>query len=237
VIARAVGRFLALCLVALPVASCTSVTTSTQEVTAPWTSDRVEALPSPGNLEDVTLAQALAKRRSVREFAPDPITGEQEAALMWAAQGQTAEWGGRTAPSAGALYALEVYLVTAEGIWHYVPDGHRGQWRETTAAGASVAEGVGQDAARSAPAVMVITGSPDRLRPTYGDRAERYTYLEAGHSAQNVLLAATALGLGAVPIGAFDQEAVAAALGLPDAEVPIYAIPVGVPENVASEMQ
>jgi SagB-type dehydrogenase family enzyme len=93
-----------------------------------------------------------------------------------------------------------------------------------------VAAAVGQEAAVDAPALIVVTGTPERLRDRYGDRSERYTLLEAGHSAQNMLLAATALGLGAVPIGAVDDGAVGAALGLPAGESVMYVIPVGTPD-------
>jgi len=194
-----------------------------------WAFDRVEDLPDAGTLDDGLLVDALTNRRSVREFAPDPITAEQSAGLLWAAQGMTADWGGRTAPSAGALYPLEVYLVTDDDVRHYVPDGHQVQVRDSTEARTAVAEAVGQDSALDATALIVITGTPDRLKPKYLLRAERYTLMEAGHAAQNLLLAATALGLGGVSIGAFDAGAVARALDLPYGEDPIYVLPIGVP--------
>ena len=231
----AVGRLLAvaLCVMAPLVAGCTSTPFLSETVEDAWAFDRVEDLPDAGPLNDVTLAEALTQRRSARDFTTDPLTVEQAAALLWAAQGMTAPWGGRTAPSAGALYALDVYLVTADGIRHYLPDGHRAQVRDSVTALAAVADAVGQDSAASAPTLLVITGTPDRLKPKYLLRAERYTYMEAGHAAQNVLLAATALGLGGVPIGSFDQADAAGALGLPDGAEPIYVIPIGVPATDA----
>ncbi len=148
---------------------------------------------------------------------------------MWAAQGETAPWGGRTAPSAGALYPLDVYLVTGDAVRHYLPATHEAQVRETSTALAAVADAVGQDAAAAAPALFVITGTPDRLKPKYLLRAERYTYLEAGHAAQNVLLAATALGLAGVSIGSFDQAAPSRRWRCRTGQEPIYVIPLGVP--------
>jgi SagB-type dehydrogenase family enzyme len=189
------------------------------------------ALPEPGDLGGVTLADALAARRSVRQFGEAPLTDQQVSALLWAAQGVTSASGGRTAPSAGALYPLEVYVVTDGTVLHYLPDGHRAESRESATVRAGVADAVGQEAARAAPAVVVIAAVPARVEPKYGGRAERYLLLEAGHAAQNLLLAATALGLGAVPIGAFGDEALARALDLPPGEETVYAIPVGPPSG------
>jgi SagB-type dehydrogenase family enzyme len=220
---------IALCLLAPWLAGCTSTPYVTPETPAAWAFDSIEALPEVGDLDGVTLKRALAARRSVRDVEPTPLTSEQQAALLWAAQGQTADWGGRTAPSAGALYPLEAYLVTADAIRHYVPAAHQAQVRRTAHALTDVAGAVGQPAALDAPALVVITGTPDRLKSKYLLRAGRYTLMEAGHAAQNVLLVSTALGLGSVPIGAFSPTAVASALALPEGEEPLYVIPVGVP--------
>ena len=88
--------------------------------------------------------------------------------LLWAAQGVTSDEGGRTAPSAGALYPLEVYVVTEDAVLHYLPDGHRAESRESATVRLAVADAVGQDAARAAPAVIVIAGVPARVEPKYG---------------------------------------------------------------------
>ncbi len=124
-----------------------------------------------------------------------------------------------------------MYVVTEAAVLHYLPDGHRAETRESATVRSAVADAVGQDAARAAPAVVVIAGVPARVEPKYGGRAERYVLLEAGHAAQNLLLAATALGLGAVPIGAFGDDALARALDLPPGEETVYAIPVGQPSG------
>jgi SagB-type dehydrogenase family enzyme len=178
---------------------------------------------------DSQLENLLAARRSVRGFAADDLTDEQVGRLLWAAQGVTSDSGGRTAPSAGALYPLELFVVTSSGVDHYLPEGHRTEQtagadlREELAAAA-----LDQEALHSAPAVFVIAAEYARTETRYGDRAERYVHLEAGHAAQNLLLQAVDLGLGAVPIGAFDDAAVQEVLGLPTEWVPLYLIPVGV---------
>jgi len=67
-------------------------------------------LPEPKLKSDTSIEEALFNRRSVREYSKEALSIEEVSQLLWAAQGITAEWGGRTAPSAGGLYPLEVYL-------------------------------------------------------------------------------------------------------------------------------
>ncbi|MFP3914434.1 MAG: SagB/ThcOx family dehydrogenase [Actinomycetota bacterium] len=187
-------------------------------------------LPAPEGEGTVTLEQALVERRSIREFTDRPLTDAQIGQLLWAAQGQTAEWGGRTAPSAGALYPLDVYVAVPDGVFHYRPDEHAlARMGEGGAREALSEAAAGQETVAGAPAVFVITGEYARTEVRYGDRAVRYVHLEAGHAAQNLLLQATALSLGAVPIGAFDDEAVRETLRLPPGYAPLYLIPVGTP--------
>jgi SagB-type dehydrogenase family enzyme len=191
---------------------------------------RVLELPPPRTGGDLSLEEALATRRSHREFTDEALSMQDLSQLLWAAQGLTAPWGGRTAPSAGALYPLEVYVATPDGLYHYLPDGHRvealaGGDRRSTLARAAL----GQDAVADAAAVVVVTAVYARTEGKYGDRAQRYVHLEAGHAAQNVLLQAVSLGLGAVPIGAFDDRAVQEVLELPADHEPLYLIPVGHP--------
>jgi SagB-type dehydrogenase family enzyme len=135
----------------------------------------------------------------------------------------------RTAPSAGALYPLELYVATAGGFYHYEPSEHRldlhseGDLRPVLYR-ASLA----QDSVREAPAVFVIAAVYERTERKYGrERAPRYVHLEAGHAAQNILLQAVALGLGGVPIGAFQDEQVQMVFSLPRDHRPLYLIPIG----------
>jgi SagB-type dehydrogenase family enzyme len=226
---RSIAAAAAGCLLALGLAGCAPSAAPAPEASARPGFGAATALPAASDLGDVTLAGALATRRSVREFRDESLSDQQVSDLLWAAQGITAEWGGRTAPSAGALYPLEVYVVTDDGVLHYLPDGHRVEARESATVRLAVSDAVGQEAASLAPAVVVITAVPARVERKYAGRAERYLLLEAGHAAQNLLLAATALGLGAVPIGAFGDDALAQALDLPAGEQTVYAIPVGTP--------
>jgi SagB-type dehydrogenase family enzyme len=187
-------------------------------------------LPEPSPAGDVSLEEAIAGRRSVREFTAEPLTWQEVSQLLWAAQGVTDPRGLRAAPSAGALYPLEVYVVLPEGVYHYLPQTHAinavldGDRRENL-----WEAGLRQDALRGAAAVFVIAGVYERTEGKYGERAERYVEMEAGHAAQNLLLQAVALELGAVPIGAFYDDQVQSALALPADHRPLYLIPVGHP--------
>lgn len=186
-------------------------------------------LPTPRLSGEMSLEGALAQRRSVRTFGEKALTDAEIGQLLWAAQGITRPQGYRTAPSAGALYPLELYVATASGVYHYTPDGHLlGAIQDGDAREAIFRAALNQEPVRDAPAVFAITAVYERTAAKYGaERGQRYVHLEAGHAAQNLLLQAVALGLGAVPIGAFDDEGVQDALGLPPDHMPLYLIPVG----------
>jgi SagB-type dehydrogenase family enzyme len=189
-------------------------------------------LPAPRRSGATSLEDAIARRRSVRDFAARALTNEQIGQLLWAAQGMTNRAQGlRAAPSAGALYPLEVFVVSATGTYLYEPNAHAlvrvrgGDLRGPLARAAA-----DQPSVRQAPVDLVIAALVARTRLKYGDRAERYVALEAGHAAQDVLLEATALGLGAVPVGAFDDQDVRRVLGLQVGEMPLYLLPIGYPK-------
>jgi SagB-type dehydrogenase family enzyme len=187
-----------------------------------------EALPAPELTGTTTVEESLAARRSVRDFAPVPLTEAELAQILWAAQGTTTSDGRRTAPSAGGLYPLEIYVATPESFVHYLPDGHRIERVEDRDLRADLARlAAGQEWIADAGAVLVVVGVIARTAAKYGDRAERYVILEAGHSAQNILLQAAALGLGTTVVGAFDDAAVHELLGLPIGHVVYELIPVG----------
>jgi SagB-type dehydrogenase family enzyme len=190
-------------------------------------------LPPPVRSSGVALEEALSNRRSMREYADEPLTTAELGQLLWAAQGITNERGFRTAPSAGALYPLEVYLLTAEGVFHYEPQHHRLRlMSQDDARPALYQAALQQDPVRKASAVFVVAAVYARTVQKYGEeRSPRYVHMEAGHAAQNLLLQATALGLGSVPIGAFHDQQVQKALGLPADHQPLYLIPVGHPRN------
>jgi SagB-type dehydrogenase family enzyme len=188
-------------------------------------------LPSPGQNGGMNLTGALARRRSVRAFSDQPLTDQQLSQLLWAAQGITDGEGHRTAPSAGALYPLEVYVAMAIGVYHYEPRARQlSRILDRDPRPALYQAALRQEAIREAPVVFVITAVYARTEQRYGvERGTRYVHLEAGHAAQNVLLQATALGLGAVPIGSFSDSEIRTVLTLPEDHAPLYLIPVGKP--------
>ncbi len=191
------------------------------------------ALPSPARSGRMSLEEALARRRSVREFSNKPLSNQQLSQLLWAAQGITHPEGLRTAPSAGALYPLELYILSAAGFYRYDPQRHELQRRsERDLRPALYRAALEQESVRDAPAVFVITAVYARTARKYGSvRSPRYVHMEAGHAAQNLLLQAVALGLGAVPIGAFNDAGVQQLLGLAAEEQPLYLIPTGHPRS------
>jgi SagB-type dehydrogenase family enzyme len=188
----------------------------------------VISLPLPREQGPLSLEQAIARRRSVRSFTDQGLTDVELSQLLWAAQGITDPRGFRAAPSAGALYPLELYVVSIAGFYHYQPQGHQLELLTEEDLRLAVWKvGLEQNALRDAPVVFLIAAVFQRTAAKYGARAERYVYLEAGHAAQNLLLQAMALGLGAAPIGAFHDDELQVALSLPADHKPLYLIPVG----------
>lgn len=189
-------------------------------------------LPEPKYESDTSLEEALLKRRSIREYSGENLTIEEVSQLLWAAQGITSKWGGRTAPSAGALYPLEVYLVVgdveglAQGVYKYIPERNElekvieGDLRQELAE-ASLKQKCVEDAAID----LVFTAVYERTTSKYGDRGIRYVRMEVGHASQNVYLQAISLDLGCVVIGAFDDNKVKEIMGIK--ADPLCIMPVG----------
>ncbi|NNE74705.1 MAG: SagB/ThcOx family dehydrogenase [Acidimicrobiales bacterium] len=187
-------------------------------------------LPEPDQLGTTSLEASLRERRSAREFASTELPLAQLAQLFWAGQGVTDANGHRTAPSAGALYPLELYAVTETTVSHYLPDGHRLEQRPDPRPWPELADAAfAQSFIGDAPTVLVISGVVERTEARYGAVASDLMNREAGHAAQNILLQAAALELATVPVGGFDPARVARLLGLPPGEEVLYLIPVGVP--------
>ncbi|KPJ68190.1 MAG: hypothetical protein AMJ43_00695 [Coxiella sp. DG_40] len=186
-------------------------------------------LPKPQINKTSYLDQAIQQRRSVRSFKDKELTLNQISQLLWATQGITdSKRGLRSAPSAGALYPLTIYLVKKDGVWQYDVNNHSiklivsGDLRKKLAQAA-----LGQDAINEAPLNIVITADYKKITPKYHERGIRYTHIETGHAAQNLILEAVAMGLGSVTIGAFYDEQVKSLLRLPGDEVALYIIPIG----------
>lgn len=194
---------------------------------------RPEPLPEPRLAGPISVEEAVAERRSVRSFADEPLTRQEISQLCWAGQGITdAKRGLRASPSAGALYPIELYVLTAEEVAHYVPKGHRLELHQPGDLRPALRwAALDQEAITDAPACVVITAVVERTARKYGERAERYCFMEAGHVAQNVFLQAAALGLAGVPIGAFEDDRVAAMLKLPKDHRPLYLLPLGHPSE------
>ncbi len=201
----------------------------------PVATGRTVTLPPPDRVGSTTLERALSARRSIREYADRALPLADIGQLVWASQGRNDPSGaGRTAPSAGALYPLSVYVVAGRvtgltaGVYRYDVTSHRlqeiagGDRRDDLAQAA-----LGQDPVRRAPAVLVIAGEYAVTATKYGDRTARFVHLEAGHAGQSLALTAAARGLGTVPIGAFEDDRLAGVLSLPDGQVPLALWPVG----------
>jgi SagB-type dehydrogenase family enzyme len=188
-------------------------------------------LPPPDSLGGPPFALALSQRRSTREFAARELDWSSIGQLLWAAQGITGDAAGlRAAPSAGALYPLEIDAVTRGGVFRYLPARHVLQRRVARDLRADLAHAALEQAfIAAAPCVFAIAAVAARTTRKYGSRGVRYVHIEAGHAAQNLLLAAQALGLAGVPVGAFDDESVARVLRCARDEEPLYLLPIGWP--------
>jgi SagB-type dehydrogenase family enzyme len=197
-------------------------------------------LPAPRTAGEMSVEQALSERRSRRNFQDTAISAEQLSQILWAAYGITqprpdAQRGGlRTTPSAGAIFPLQIYVVIGNvegiepGVYRYISEEHKivqivaGDVRNALADAA-----LGQNSVRNAPAIVAYSADFAVMLPRYGERGIMYTYIEVGHSAQNVYLQAEALGLGTVAVGALVDDDVAEVLNLPENETPLYLMPFG----------
>jgi SagB-type dehydrogenase family enzyme len=217
---------------------CSVQTAPAAEPPATNTSPAMIQLPQPSQESKTSLESTLRQRRSVREFNRQPLTLAEVSQLLWAAQGMTSPDGKRTAPSAGALYPLEVFVVAGNvdglpaGIYRYRSGGHQlARVAEGDKRAAISSAALEQDWMKDAPATIVIVAVPERTERKYGRRAERYVHIETGHAAQNVQLQAVALGLGSVVVGAFDDARVKELLALGGSEQPLCLMPVGQPHR------
>lgn len=196
-------------------------------------------LPPPRQKGDISMEEAMAGRRSVRDFTPEPILVTQLSQILWAAQGiADNRWKYKTVPSAGATYPLEIFVACGkqavaeidEGVYHYHTDSHslsqhyRGDIRPELARAA-----LAQEFIYEAPIDIIICAEYRRTLMRYGNRGERYVHLEAGHAGQNIYLQSTALGLATVAIGAFHDQQVRDVLRLDKKYTPLYIMPVGRP--------
>lgn len=197
--------------------------------------DQQIVLPAPQTQGSMSVEEAMANRRSTRNFSADSLTLQEVSQILWAAQGITETRRNlRTAPSAGATYPLEVFLVSGNidglepGLYRYVPLEHSLHRKGSEDLRDRLySQALNQSPVRHAPAVIIIAGIFKRTTNRYGSRGEQYVYMEVGHAGQNVHLQAEAIGLGTVVVGAFNDKGVQQVLGLPGDVVPFYLMPVG----------
>jgi len=192
-------------------------------------------LPRPKTTGKMSLEEAIVNRHSVRSFSKKELSLDEISQLLWAAYGprdvDSVTGASKTVPSAGALYPMEIYLVSPNGVFHYFPSSHSlKEISDKDLRSALSGAALWQEAIAGAAVNFVITCVYDRICWKYGERGMRYAHIEAGHIAQNIHLQAVCLGLGSAPIGAFNDTAVQKALYLPKDNIPLYIIPVGHPK-------
>lgn len=199
---------------------------------------QIISLPKSINKGSMSFEDTLLKRRSVRNFINKPLTLEQISQILWAAQGITNKRGFRTAPSAGALYPLDVYAIVGEvdgipsGIYRYHPANHTiSRMKAGDMRSEFYIAALSQNAVQSAPVTLLFFANMERTTGKYGKKGVQYVFMEAGHAGQNVLLQAVSLGLGAVPIGAFRENEIRRLMGFNDQKYPLYLIPIGYPSH------
>ncbi len=196
-------------------------------------------LPLPSQKGSISLEEAIARRRSIRDFTPQPLSQSQLSQILWATQGITDKsWGNRAVPSAGATYPLEIFVICGgngiekigDGIYRYNIDSHSLTLHHKEDIRLELARAaLDEESIHQAPVDIVICAEYERTLRRYGSRGERYVHMEAGHAGQNIYLQATALGLGTVAIGAFYDEQVRKVLRLDKQYKPLYIMPVGRP--------
>jgi len=194
-------------------------------------------LPEPA-LRGLSLEEAILARRSVRSYSEDSLSMTELSQILFAAQGITGRRGDlalRSAPSAGATYPIEVYAFAdrieglAPGIYRYLPEGHGIELVKAGPHGESLTEAcLGQSMPEEAALSLVLTAVAERTTSRYGDRGIRYIHIEAGHVSQNICLECASLGLGAVPIGAYDDQRLDSLIGIDgEEEMSLYVNSIG----------
>ena len=191
-------------------------------------------LPKPDLTGEQSVELLLQQRRSVRSYQKSSMNLAEVGQLLWSAQGVTSAQGLRTAPSAGALYPLQLFVVVGEvndlspGIYQYNPEEHsllktaNGDSRKLLHKAAH-----DQSCISDAAVIFVFTAIYQRTTWKYGERGVRYVHMEVGHAGQNLFLQAQALHLGTVVVGAFDDDEVRKVLNLDGDMQPLSLMPVG----------
>jgi SagB-type dehydrogenase family enzyme len=187
------------------------------------------SLPEPAVDGKFAVEKAIKCRRSRRNYKKGHISKDGLSQLLWAAQGITDKLNNlRSAPSAGALYPMEVYAVLPKGVYVYTPSSHSikkvlsGDKREGL-----YKVSLEQELLKAASCILVICAIYERSSIKYGGRAKRYCMIEAGAIGENIYLQAESLGLGTCMVGAFNDRDVQRVLGLKKSIRPILLMPIG----------
>ena len=198
-------------------------------------------LPKPDLRSSNSIEAVMNSRRSKREFIDQNISLKQVSQMLWAAQGVTTDWGGRTAPSAKSTYPLTVYLIANKvdgldaGQYQYIPGElkpvHELKPIKKVELQKAIFEQLNQNSFQYAPAVILVTGNMAKMTEAMGGTpSNNSVYLEAGHVGQNLYLQAESLKLGMVVIDAFTEARIRQLVTLPASETLIYMVPFGIPK-------
>lgn len=185
-------------------------------------------LPPPEREGGLPLMQALAARRSMREFRPDPLPLPTLSNLLWAAWGVNRPGGSRTAPSALDAQEIDLYVALPEGAYLYDAGTHA----LLCVAASDLRRVTGyQDFVDDAALDLVYVADHARMAMVPVSEREKYAAVAAGAIAQNVYLFAASAGLATVIRGWIDRAAIADALGLAHDQQVLLAQTVGFPKS------
>jgi len=202
------------------------------------TNPNIIPLPSPTYRTQNSVEAVIRSNQPRRSFRPDQLTQKQLSQMLWAAQGVTTDWGGRTVTSSKSTFPLTIYVLInnvenlESGVYQYI-SGERlpahqllplklGDFEET------LFSIVNQTPLKEPPLVVVVTGNLKKMATAYGgDSHDREVYLEAGHATQNMYLQAESLKLGMIALPNFDEIQVRSLLSIPQENTIIYLAPIG----------
>ena len=191
-------------------------------------------LPEPKTKGYLSIEEVLLKRRSVREYLPESLSLAEISQLLWSAYGITSEEGFRTAPSAGGLFPLNIYLAAVnvreldQGLYRFDAINHSlepmksGEYSGQLTAGTFF-----QDYIASAAAVLIISADYTGPHEKYGDQGPKFTCMDLGHLGQNVHLQAVSLDIGTVAVAAVRPGEIEKILKLKEGEEVLYLMPLG----------
>lgn len=199
------------------------------------------SLPNPDLRSSNSLESVFKNRRTRRDFQDKELSLKQVSQMLWAAQGVTVDWGGRTTPSAKSTYPLSIFLIASRvtgldaGEYQYLAGDrtpvHALKPIQKVELQEALYEAVNESSFKNAPVVLVITGNMGKMAEAYGGIPhDKEVYLEAGHAAQNLYLQAESLRLGMVTISSFDEAKIKDLVIIPEPDTIIYLVPFGLPK-------